>query len=200
MNITHRRVSAPFATALGVAVGLAMLTALVPVASGDTLVAPEYQAAIFARVLAHDRALTTKAVSQLTVGLLFRQGHGSSLNMKTIEAFGALSATTIEGIDFALRSRAFRNLGDLADWVDDHGVDVIYVSPGLEDEMSEVAAFCRDRKLVAISPVEAFVREGLPIGVVLRDKKAKVLVNLPAAQSVGIDLPEEVMALAEVIR
>lgn len=200
MNITHRRASAPFATMLGVAVGLAMLTALVPVASGDTLVAPEYQAAIFARVLAHDRALTTKAVSQLTVGLLFRQGHGSSLNMKTIEAFGALSATTIEGIDFALRSRAFRNLGDLADWVDDHGVDVIYVSPGLEDEMSEVAAFCRDRKLVAISPVEAFVREGLPIGVVLRDKKAKVLVNLPAAQSVGMDLPEEVMALAEVIR
>jgi hypothetical protein len=65
--------------------------------------------------------------------------------------------------------------------------------------MREVAAFCQDRKLVAISPVEAFVREGLPIGVVLRDKQAKVLVNLPVAQSAGMDLPDEVMALAEII-
>ena len=80
------------------------------------------------------------------------------------------------------------------------GVDVLYVTAGLEKDVAAIQAVCTERKVVGVSAVRAFVKQGLAIGVVTKGESAGILVNLPAARAVGMDLDPKLLTLAEVIR
>jgi hypothetical protein len=74
------------------------------------------------------------------------------------------------------------------------------VAPGLDKELATIQALCANRRLVSVSAVRAFVKQGLAIGVVTKGESAGILVNLAAAKAAGMDLDPKLLNLAEVIR
>jgi hypothetical protein len=177
-----------------------LLSVAARTAGGEQDVPSDLQAAIITRLLGYDRALKGRAGSSLTIGILGKAAdRGASRAQAELEqAFG--TQTSIQGLRLAARPYSYTDAAQLGEWVVSQGVDVLYVTPGLEKEVAAIQAVCAERKVVGVSSVRAFVKQGLAIGVVTKGESAGLLVNLPAARAAGMDLDPKLLTLAEVIR
>jgi hypothetical protein len=177
-----------------------LVSALVRTAGSEQDVPSELQAAIITRLLGYDRALKARAGGSVTVGILGKaQDRGAAKAQAQLEqAFG--TQTSVQGLRLSARAVSYSDPGQLGEWVATQGVDVLYVTAGLDKELAAIQALCTERRLVSVSPVRAFVKQGLAIGVVTKGESAGILVNLPAAKAAGMDLDPKLLNLAEVIR
>ena len=184
---------------MGLIAGLALLGAL-PTALAKSRVPANIQAAIFVRVLESDRAFNPRS-DQTTIGLLFKAGEFDSMqeNMATIRAFSAFEGRAPGGGDLRLAYRAYRDEADLSQWASKEEVDVLYVADGLDDHVTNIRDWCLENKVIPLTPVPDFVERGLAIGVVVHKNKARLMVNLPATESLGMRLSPEVLQLAKIV-
>ena len=194
----HRRVIRN-AAAVGGAACL-VLSMAAGIAGGEQDVPSDLQAAIITRLLGYDRALKGRVGPSLTIGILGRASdRGASRAQADLEqAFGKQSS--VQGVRLSAKPYSYTDAAQLGDWVASQGVDVLYVTAGLEKDVAAIQAVCTERKVVGVSAVRAFVKQGLAIGVVTKGESAGILVNLPAARAVGMDLDPKLLTLAEVIR
>jgi hypothetical protein len=172
-----------------------------PAASPPAAVPPDLQAAIFSRVLSFDRALKPRVGKTVTIGILFQPSNEDSKQdrHRMITAFDALEKT-IQELPSRLVSHGYRDARHLGAWIDEHEVDVLYVTTGFEAELAEVRSVVADKKVVTLTPVREYVEQGLAIAVVARKNRPQVVVNLPATRAVGMDLDPKVLQLSDVIK
>jgi hypothetical protein len=97
-------------------------------------------------------------------------------------------------------SLTFKSPAEVGSWIAQEGVGVLYVPPGLDKELTAIRSACSERRVAAITPVRAFVDQGLPLGIVLKEGRPSILVNLQAAEAVGMDLDPKLLALSQVLR
>lgn len=170
-------------------------------ALADEALPAQLQGEILLRVLGYDRNLKPRAGDAVRVGILFKQGDAPSEHARDelIQALGG-AGRTVQGLPLAVVSQPFGEPAELAAWIASARLAVIYVTPGLGASVAGIRGACIERRVAAIAPVRAFVEKGLALGVVLRRDKPGILVNLPAAEAMGMDLDPKLLALAEVIR
>ncbi len=185
---------------IGLIAGLALLGAR-PAVLAKSRVPANIQAAIFVHVLESDGALNPRS-DQTTIGLLFKADELDSMqqNMAIIQAFSAFERRALRGRGLRLAYRAYRDEADLSDWASREQVDVLYVAEGLDDHLTKIRDWCLENKVIPVTPVPDFVERGLAIGVVIHKNKARLMVNLPATESLGMRLAPEVLKLAKVVR
>lgn len=121
-------------------------------------------------------------------------------NMATIQAFSAFEGRALGGDGLRLAYRAYRDKADLSQWASKEEVDVLYVAEGLDGHVTQIHDWCLENKVIPVTPVPDFVERGLAIGVVVHKNKARLMVNLPATESLGMRLAPEVLKLAKVVR
>jgi hypothetical protein len=160
------------------------------------------EASLIVRVLAYDRALKARAGGSVTIGILFKGSDRASARAQgeMLQAFGAVEPRSIQGIPFGTVSHAYKDRADLSAWAARDKIGILYVAPGLADELDAIRDLSRERKLVTVSPVRSFVERGLAVGTVPKGNKAGILVNLGAAELLGMDLDPKLLQLAEVLR
>ncbi len=165
-------------------------------------VPPALQAAIFARMLAYDRALKARAGDSVVVGITYKASDKVSVQTQAdmLQAFGAFESHAIKGLPLTSVSHAYKDARDLETWISKEGVDVVYVASGFSSEVETIRALCAEKKLPTLSPVHAFVNRGLALGVVAKAGTPGLLVNVSAAQLVGMDLDPKLLQLAEMVR
>lgn len=184
------------------AVVIALLVIMSSSASGQSLVPAVHQAAIFARVLAYDRALKARAGTDVRVGILFKPTDASSMASRDamLTAFRDLQARTIQGLPLKVVDHPYRGNEELAAWMSSAGIETLYVTSGFDVELRTLQSLFMQARVVSISPVRKYVEGGLCVGIILKDNKPALLVNLSAARGLGMDLDPKVLQLAEVIR
>lgn len=172
---------------------LLLLAAAAAPALAQQQVPAELQATIVARVIAYDRSFRA-GEGRPRVGVLFKASDKSADSapelVDAFEAVGSLSAV----------SRRYKDLADLSGWMSSQKIRILYVAPGLAEEVEAVRDLARQRKTVTVTPVRAFVERGLAIGIVPRGGRAGILVNREAAVAAGMDLDPKLLGLAEVLR
>ncbi len=164
---------------------------------------PKRRAVLGLRILAYDRNVRGRSDGkQATVLVVYRQGNEASeaaqagLSAALEELAGTL---TVGGLPVRVRPLPY-NPGDFeAKLAAAHPV-AAYVCPGLTDATAAISAATRRHQVLSMTGADPQVRAGLAVGVVERDDKAGVLVNLPAARAEGADFDAALLRSAEVIR
>jgi hypothetical protein len=168
----------------------------------ETAVPPALQANILVRILAYDRALKTRSGEAVNIGIVFKSSDQASTRSQEemLGAFASVEPRTVQGLPLSAVGHPFKDRADLAAWAAKGKIGVLYVAPGLGDEIEAIREASKERKLLTVSPVRSWVERGLAVGVVLKGAKPGILVNLPASESAGADLDPKLLQLAEVLR
>ena len=183
-----------------VAFVLAMVCA-VPLGLADR-VDGKLEAAVHLKVLGYDRGLKKRGnPTRLVIGVLYIPGGDSEkVEKEMVAAFRDMAKQLkIQGLPVdvvAIPYKADTLAADLAS----AGVNIVYVSPGLEGERAKIHAAAASRGAATICSDREMVKQGIAIGVFLKDKRAAIAVNIKAARALGMDLDSALFSVAEVFK
>ena len=171
-------------------------------ARADELSATQ-QSLLFLRVLAYDRNLKARADGTVSVAVIYRSGKAESEQAREA-LLGALEEiskkVSVAGLPIRVTAVEFTSPGAVEGKLRSMHASAVYVCPGLADATSALAQVTRKHSILSGTAVESAVRSGLSVGVVAREGKPGILINLPAARAEGADLDAALLRLAEVIK
>jgi hypothetical protein len=160
------------------------------------------QALILARALAYDRNLKSRVGDTLTIGILFLAGNASSEKQRDeiSSAFQETAKFKIQGLDVLTVNIPLSTPANLEATFRDQGVDALYLTDGLSDDLPAIIDLTRRVHISSMSNSEAYRTEGVSLLILVKDNKPTIVVNLSASRAEGMDLSAELLGLAEVIK
>jgi hypothetical protein len=190
----HRRFN-PFAI-----VSLSVLSICVAVAQ-DITVPVELQISLFKKILTFNRNLEKWSDGELVVGVLFQSRFRRSLSVKN-EFFsrpGKMPEDTLgrQSIKFEAI-----DLSETADWQAEASarhVNVLYLAPLHAIDVKEIFQVSQTRRWVTWTGVIEYVDAGCSFGIVLKDDRPSIKINLPASRSEGTDFSSQLLKLVQVV-
>lgn len=160
-------------------------------------------ALLFLRVLAFDRALKTRAGSELTLVILYKGGDSASEEMRS-GITRSLESIRQKGQSFGIPIRLvnvpYTDAATLDARVGAEKAAAVYVCSGLDDHASAISGVTRRRSILSVTATESAVRSGLAVGLMPKSSRSMVLVNLAAARAEGADLDAKLLGISEVMR
>ncbi|MFO0575888.1 MAG: YfiR/HmsC family protein [Polyangia bacterium] len=164
---------------------------------------PDLAAQLHLKILSYDRSLPERAHGRLVLGILYRPEREESERVRAgmqaafIERAGR---TPVQGMTLSVMPIACGDPKTLQKRLQDAGVTLLYVTPGLEDVIGAIAAAALALKVPTLTGRRSQIDSGLAVAVVTRDEKPAIAVNLPVAKALGMDLDPALLRLAEVKR
>ena len=152
------------------------------------------QATLTVRILEYDRALRSWSGGQLVVGVVAKRTSGAA------ELAQALGGRDVQGVSIRVAQHAWRDAEGLRAWIEKSGVRLLYVAEDLGTDTPAALAVCTGRKLPSVVANRKLFDAGAALGLVVREGKPHILVNLPVSRSAGMDLDPKLLQLAEVVR
>jgi hypothetical protein len=178
----------------------ALLVLLAPspgqTAGDDVMVPPNVQAAAVVRILEYDRGLKTWAGSSLTVGVVARDSRAGA----AAEFAKSLAGREVQGMPVKVVDHSYKDGEALGGWIEQNGVRLVYVAPDLSNHTAAVLSAGNARKVPTFTPTRGQFQGGATLGLVVHEGRPRVLVNLPACKSAGMNLDPKLLELSEVTR
>ena len=160
--------------------------------AADEVPAP-LQVAILLKVLIYDRTLATRAKDGLRLGVVYTGSDASRASRdRFVRSFNE-SSRSVAGNTVDLREVTLESLER-----DAQGIDVLYVCDGVKvDRVLEIA---KRTGMITFAPDQEAVESGVVIGLVPRSGKPKLLINVPASITAGMQLDPQILRLAELVK
>jgi hypothetical protein len=179
-----------------VAAGALLLAACSPVAraAAELAVPAAVQATMAVRILEYDRALKGWSGGRLTVGIVGRHSGAAG------EFAQALSGRDAQGVPIRTVEHAWKDAESLRAWIERSGVRLLYLAPDAAAESPAAVAVAAARRLPVLVASRAQFQDGATVGLVVREGKPHILVNLNASRAAGMDLDPKLLQLSEVVR
>ncbi len=162
--------------------------------AAEPVVPAPVQATMAVRILEYDRALRTWSGGRLTIGVVARRSGGAA------EFEQALSGRDAQGVPIRVAEHAYRDAEGLRAWIERSGVGLLYLAPDAGAESAAAVAVAAARRVPVLVASRAQFRDGATVGLVVRDGKPHILVNLGASRAAGMDLDPKLLQLSEVVR
>lgn len=199
-----RPIRARRAAALVLLAGLSAALADVRIAAGaePMAVSAEVQVPIFLKALAYDRNLVEKARGDILIGLLFVPDDVESevAARSVAKLMAAYPTGDIIDLPVFYRMIPYRDSTDLAQIIRDEWVDVLYVAPGVREDLDAVLTVVSGLKVLSMTGVTTYVDHGVSLGVDDHEGHAQIVVNLASAESAGSKFAGSFLSLCRVIR
>lgn len=171
-----------------------------PVAAAEETLAADLQATLHLKILSYDRNLKKRSGGKLVIAVLARSddqasaGDGAAL----AKAFRDLAKkTTVQDMKPSVVELAYDGT-DLGARLEQNGVTVVYLAPGLDGSVAEIHEAARKVGAATLTGRRSGLDAGIAVAVVSDGKKPRILVNLPVAKKLGMDLDPSLLKLAEV--
>lgn len=164
---------------------------------------PDLAAQLHIKVLSYDRNLQARSRGKLMLGILYRPDREESERARGLMQtafFERASRASVQSMTLSVTSIACGDLKTLQKRLQDAGVTILYLTPGLEDLAGAIHPIAQAIKAPTLSGRRSLVDAGAAIAVITRDDKPGIVVNLPAAKALGMDLDTLLLRLAEVKR
>jgi hypothetical protein len=161
----------------------------------------DVQYSFFVRILTFDRTLQDGDARKIVIGVLYQEGVRSSVQAKD-EFLSAAAESNIKQI-FGKPVECVPILADdtaLVSTLEKGGIVILYLTPLRAYDIGSLAEMMAEKKIVTITGVPEYVREGIAIGVGARADKPIILVNLQEAKRQGADLSAQLLKLAIIIK
>ena len=159
---------------------------------------PHEQARILLQAFNFDRALPNRDSDGIVIAVLYANDTSEADAMRL--AFEELGANGVQGLPVTAIAIWFQNVSALIEEFEAEGVTAVYVPENLAPALSSIQQVTRALGLPSLGSGRELVERGVAMGVFLSDTGAKLIVNQRSMQIENIDLPAQVMAIAEVIR
>lgn len=163
----------------------------------------ELQYPLFLKALSYDRAIESKKVGHLLkVGVLFQEKYRASANAKENfdKVYIASKLKAINGIPIEIDYLPVEDQESVTKLDGDRKFSCLIVFPLRAIDIGEVSRVCQNRNITSFTPVPAYCKEGIAIGLENRGGAAGVIVNLPAAKAEGIDFSSQLLMVSRVIK
>ena len=190
MQKTTKRLTG-LVTALAFLAGVPVVAAL----AADYEVPPQLQISILLKVLVYDRSLAGRSRDGLLLSVVFDPHSEASRACKDgfVQAFKE-APRQLAGTTIVLSETPQENLEHDAE----KGVDIIYLCNGTKTD--KVIDLAKKKSLITFAPDELAVQQGVAIGLIPRDGKPKLLINVNGSIAGGMQLDPQILRLAELVR
>lgn len=159
----------------------------------------ENQALLLMRILAFDRKAPVRAGSTVRIALVSRPGQeASEAACREMESAVEKAARTVSVGGLPVRAVRLPYTGAFEAELGRLQATALYVCPGLGDAVGTISRAARAVGVLSFTGDEALVDGGLSVGLVRRQAKAAIVVNLKASRAEGADLDSGLLRLAEV--
>lgn len=163
---------------------------------------PDLAAQLFIKILSYDRNLAARSGGRLVVAIVHRPESPESERIR--ESMQAAfqdraDKSNILGMQFSVTSVAF-DAKLLPKRLQGAGATILYITPGLEDAVGVVSSTAVLLKAPTLTGRRGLLDSGLAIAVVTKDNRPGIVVNLPVAKALGMDLDPNLLRLSEVKR
>ncbi len=163
----------------------------------------EQQSALLLRILAYDRNLDSRIDTQVNVVVLYEETDADSVDeARAMEAalreFGR--STTVSGHRLETYSHPYRGAVAEVDHLSRLRATAVYLCSGMGGHVSEISGVTQSLSVMSFSGERDWVRDGLGIGLVESDGRARIVVNLPASRAEGADLAAGLLRHSEVLQ
>jgi hypothetical protein len=186
------------ASALLVAIGALLgVRASTGQASG---VPAELQATLIAKLLAYDRNYPSRAGDVALVVVLVKSGNAKSeLSAKTIKsALGQVDL--VGGRPHKEQMVTYESAAALANLCRSKRVALVYVTPGLQDEIAAIKSALTGVDVLTVAAVPEYVPTGIVLGFEVMSGKSKISINLSQARQQRVDFKADALKLMKVYR
>lgn len=146
------------------------------------------------RVLAYDRNLKARAGALVNLVVVYRSDQGEAGCVQPIRE--RLKGVNVSGLPVRVVAAPFTRTKDFEDVLASSKAAALYACEGLaQDAAGSISAVSRRLDILSFGS-EASVRAGLSVGVVVRDQKKRLFINLDAARAEGARLAPELLRIA----
>lgn len=185
------------AAALLVLVCLLLTTSSLP---ADEVQVPEgLQAELLARLLPYDRNFQARAGGRVEIVILVKAGNvRSKISASQLER--RLSALDrIGGLPHEVDIVQYESASALAKACASRRVSVVYLTPGFDDEVTEIRTALSSVNVLSVAAVPGYVPNGIVVGFELTSGKPRMLINLAQAKRQKVDFRAAVLNLMKVV-
>ncbi|MFO0579248.1 MAG: YfiR/HmsC family protein [Polyangia bacterium] len=187
-----------------VLIGMVLLGAVRPVGASELEeLNPVLTAQLYLKILSYDRALAARSRGKLVLGILYRPEREESERVRAalqaafIERVGH---TPVQGMGLTVTPIPLGDPKTLLKRLQDAGVTLMYVTPGLEDATGAITAAAQTLRAPTLTGRRSLLESGMAIAVVIKEESPAIVINLPVAKTLGMDLDTALLRLAEVKR
>jgi hypothetical protein len=161
----------------------------------------EDQVPLFIKILNYERNLKNYKNDIVVIGVIYQERFRISNLAKDafIKTIDENSEITIDGKPVDCVPIEISNIDYLENIIIDKKIKVLYVAPLRSIELSSIYRVSRQKKVVSITGVSRYVKDGLSVGLDLIDERPKILINLKAAKYEGTDFTSQLLRLAIII-
>jgi len=179
--------------------GFCLLLGLNVAARAEVMVPEKAQVPIFLKLLTYDRSLTEDTGKPIQIGVLAQsETRSSGASAKAfLEALESMRGKTINGRAFEVRHLGAPD--ELSQQLAENDIDILYVADGSGSEIETIRNATRQWGVLTLSGSGEMAKQGLSLGIGLRDGRPRILVNLEALEEEGHVLDARVLRLCEVV-
>ena len=156
------------------------------------------QVELLSKVVAYDRNFAARVQGSVQVLILTRAGDSTSEHVaRHLEAsFDRLER--LGNLPQAHRAAHFQDAASLSKLCRERSIDIVYLTPGLEDQLPQIVAALTGLDLLSVSANPAHVQARVVLGFDLVSGKPKLLVHLGQAKLQGVAFRSDLLKLARV--
>lgn len=165
-------------------------------------VPPKLQTVLILKVLSYDRNLKKRHQDTIRVGVLYKAADATStaLQRQVLEQFQAISHVTVQGLRVDVVALKLENREQLAQVLEREKIGLLYLCPALGSDLKAITGLTRSKKIVTCSGMLDYVKSGITLGIIVRERRPKIAINTTAARAEGADFETRVLELAEIYR
>jgi hypothetical protein len=165
----------------------------------SALVPPELQADLLSKACAYDRNFAARAGSVAHILIVVRSGSARSEAAASYMKAVLGKLDRFAGLPHAEAIVPYESADSLAQRCRTERPAVVYVSPGLDDEIEAVRTKLTGIDVLTVSAVPAYVEEGIVLGFELLAGRPKLLLNFSQAKAQHVDFPANVVSVMKVV-
>ena len=168
--------------------------------STATELAPATRVSILLTTLSYDLNLNSRGDS-LRIGVVSLDGNRTSTahGTETYKAFLKASTKRVKGMSLSAENLNVSDIQGLKALISTSKINVLYLSSHMGSLQSAALRLAGQKKILSLCGEAQAIKAGAAIGVVLRQRKPRILVNLKAAETQGAKLDARLLRLVEVV-
>jgi hypothetical protein len=165
-------------------------------------VPPEQQVLILSRALVYDDNFKERVGAEVRLAVVSKPGNSGSeaCGASMLKAFKGVGNLKLAGLPLKTIPSAFKDASSLGNVISSDEIDVVYLCPGLESNVSDIVELTRKRHVISVGSRDDYVKRGVSLGVFLTNGRPTIMVNLTASRSEGASFSSDLLRLATVIK
>ncbi len=168
------------------------------IAFGQTALPADLETMILLRALPYDRNLKQRAESGIHIAVVTKNDDPTSTEMA--DAFRKAGKDGVSGLTVEASVVAFESTAQLADAIDEGGINLLYIHPSIETALSSIQEVARSKKIPSVGGTKEIVEKGASFGVYVVGNVPKLVVNISASRLEGLDFSAELLGISTVVK